>query len=157
MLDIVRNLEQSILSDLQKKFVFLTGPRQVGKTTLAKKMALQSQGLYLLYDDPQDRRKILNREYVSHPWVCLDEFHKFPRWKNHIKGVYDKYHETLRLILTGSARLDVYQKSGDSLFGRYYLHHLFPLTCGELASPAMPALLKDPGQVTPRQSHCRIC
>lgn len=138
-----RNLESVILKDLEKKFVFLTGPRQVGKTTLAKKIIQQRDGKYLLYDDEDDRRAILRREYTHNSFVCLDEFHKYPRWKNHIKGVFDKYHESLHMILTGSARLDVYQKSGDSLFGRYYLHHLHPLTLGELASKRLPPLLSD--------------
>jgi len=94
----------------------------------------KKKGTYLLYDDDDDRREILKKEYVSKKWVCLDEFHKFQRWKSHVKGVFDKYHHDLHLILTGSARLDVFQKSGDSLFGRYYLYHLHPLTCGELLS-----------------------
>ncbi|MBI1884421.1 MAG: ATP-binding protein [Chlamydiae bacterium] len=143
----VRNLEEVILSDLEKKFVFLSGPRQVGKTTLAKRIVREKKGIYLLYDDEEDRQKILAKSYVSQSWVCLDEFHKFPRWKSQIKGVYDKYHESLHLLLTGSARLDVFQKSGDSLFGRYYLHHLHPLTCGELRSSHLPPLLTDVGML----------
>ncbi len=138
-----RNIEDVIVLDLKKKFVFLSGPRQVGKTTLAKKIIKKVGGAYFLYDDDEDRRTILEKAYVSNKWVCLDEFHKFPRWKGHIKGVFDKYHESLHLLLTGSARLDVFQKSGDSLFGRYYLHHLHPVTCGELSSSALPNFLKD--------------
>lgn len=135
-----RNLESQIITDLEKKFVFLSGPRQVGKSTLAKKIIAAKKGLYLLYDDDDDRRRILTRDYLSESWICLDEFHKFPRWKNQIKGTFDKYHPHLHLLLTGSARLDIYQKSGDSLFGRYYLHHLHPLTCGELRSDKVPPL-----------------
>jgi len=143
MSDFTRNIRSLIERDLQKKFVFLSGPRQVGKTTLAKAVMAARKGTYLLYDDDEDRRLILEKQYLSRAWVCLDEFHKFPRWKNHLKGVFDKYHDTLHLLLTGSGRLDVFQKSGDSLFGRYYLHHLHPLTLGELARPAFPPLLKD--------------
>lgn len=148
----LRNLEQTILQDLDRKFVFLAGPRQVGKTTLAKRIIRQKKGTYLLYDDDEDRRLILDRQYLSSSWVCLDEFHKFPRWKNQIKGVYDKYHERLHLLLTGSARLDVYQKSGDSLFGRYFLHHLHPLTCGELLSHTLPSL---PVEWLEKNLHCK--
>ena len=115
--------------------MFLSGSRQVGKTTLAREIIGQKKGTYLFYDDEDDRRTILKKEYITKLWVCLDEFHKFQRWKSHIKGVFDKYHENLHLILTGSTRLDVFQKSGDSLFGRYYLYHLHPLTCGELSLP----------------------
>ncbi|MBI4224562.1 MAG: ATP-binding protein [Deltaproteobacteria bacterium] len=147
-----RSLEPVLHRDLKKKFVFLTGPRQVGKTTLAKKIVQAEKGRYLLYDDEEDRRTILKKEYTHHAWVCLDEFHKYSRWKNHIKGVYDKYKESLHLLLTGSARLDIYQKSGDSLFGRYYLHHLHPLTLGEIESQNLPPFLTDPHQMHgPRQ------
>lgn len=135
-----RSLEKPILRDLEKKFLFLSGPRQVGKTTLAEKIIKSKKGRYLLYDDEDDRRSILQKQYVLDQWVCLDEFHKFGQWKNHIKGVFDKHHKTLHLLLTGSARLDVFQKSGDSLFGRYYLHHLHPLTCGELNGSSFPDL-----------------
>jgi hypothetical protein len=140
-----RNLRVTIEKDLAKKFVFVSGPRQVGKTTLARAIIDARQGTYLLYDDDEDRRAILQKRYVSAEWVGLDEFHKFPRWKAHVKGVFDKHHPSLHLLLTGSARLDVFQKSGDSLFGRYYLHHLHPLTLGELASAEMPGLPAEPG------------
>lgn len=135
---IQRTLEPLLVKDLARKFVFLSGPRQVGKTTVAKKIIREKQGLYLLYDDDEDRRRILTKDYLATPWICLDEFHKFPRWKSHIKGVFDKYHDTLHLLLTGSARLDIFQKSGDSLFGRYYLHHLHPLSLGELNTKEFP-------------------
>ncbi len=135
-----RSLEAFLLRDLSRKCVLLSGPRQVGKTTLAKKIIKEKKGRYLLYDNEEDRRVILARGYVQDFWVCLDEFHKFPRWKAHIKGVYDKYRDSLHLLLTGSARLDVYQKSGDSLLGRYYLHHLHPLTFGELNKDRFPPL-----------------
>ena len=77
---IKRNLEKSILEDLNKKFVFLAGPRQVGKTTLANDVMKQLQGIRLSYDDDDDRPKILKREYVHESLVFLDEFHKFKRW-----------------------------------------------------------------------------
>lgn len=139
-----RSLASPILRDLDKKFVFLSGPRQVGKTTLAKKLIRSLGGKYYLYDDADDRALILEKKFLADHVVCLDELHKFPRWKNLIKGVYDKYHEHLKLILTGSARLDVYQKSGDSLFGRYYLHHLHPFTLGELQSKNLAGPPSDP-------------
>src|SRR3989338_1297314 len=84
-----RHLEECIIKDLKKKFVFLAGPRQVGKTTLAEGIIKKLKGAYLLYDDEQDRARILQKEYVHEKVVCLDEFHKFSRWKNHIKGVYE--------------------------------------------------------------------
>lgn len=129
---IKHNIEEYIKKDLQRKMVFITGPRQVGKTTLAKKIINEKKGLYLLYDEIEDRRRILGRGFTQERLVCLDEFHKYNRWKSYIKGIYDKYRETLHIIITGSARLDVYQKSGDSLFGRYFLYHLYPLSLAEL-------------------------
>ncbi len=143
-----RNLFAHILKDLNRKFVFLAGPRQVGKTTLAENIMKKLNGIHLLYEDEHDRAKILKKEYVHKSWVCLDEFHKFERWKNHIKGVYDKYHKTLHLLLTGSARLDIFQKSGDSLMGRYYLYHLYPLSCGELHTDVIPTLPQDMHSLT---------
>lgn len=144
-----RNITDSLITDLSKKFVFLCGPRQVGKTKLSKSIVRNLGGKYLLYDDDDDRAAILSKSYVREAFVCLDEFHKYPRWKHHIKGVYDKFHEKLRLLLTGSARLDVFQRAGDSLFGRYYLYHLHPFTCGELSSAELPSLdnvLNEPGK-----------
>ena len=146
MNDIPRNIETALQAELEKKFVFLSGPRQVGKTSLAKKIIAKHKGRYLVYDDDDDRRIILKKGYLTSRWVCLDEFHKFPRWKNQIKGVFDKYHESLHLILTGSARLDIFQQSGDSLLGRYYLHHLHPFTCGEINSHKLPDPPSDPTQ-----------
>jgi predicted AAA+ superfamily ATPase len=67
--------------------------------------------------------------------VVLDELHKYERWKGFLKGIYDKYHSQLSVLVTGSARLDVYQKGGDSLLGRYYHFHLHPLSIGELMHP----------------------
>lgn len=141
-----RNIEEYLVKDLERKMVFLSGPRQVGKTTLAKGIINIKKGRYLSYDDVDDRNSILKREFVTDRHVCLDEFHKYNRWKGLIKGVYDKYGETLHLILSGSARLDIYQKSGDSLVGRYYLHHLHPLTLAELYSKkiSMPENILEP-------------
>ncbi len=147
-----RSLEPFIRQDLEKKFVFLSGPRQVGKTTLANSIIQQNKGLYLSYDHQEDRRKILSQEFVQKKWVCLDELHKHPRWKNLIKGVHDKHHADLRLILTGSARLDVFQKSGDSLFGRYLPHRLHPFSIGELEKNEIQ-LPTDVHELHPKSTH----
>lgn len=135
-----RLLTDLIERDLNKKFVLLSGPRQVGKTTLAQQIIEKHHGKYYLYDDMEQRQSILQREYIADKWVCLDELHKFSRWKSHIKSVFDLHHKNLHVLITGSARLDVYQKSGDSLFGRYYLHHLHPFSVGEFTHKSFPAL-----------------
>lgn len=124
-----------IEADLQRKFVFLSGPRQVGKTHLSKQILKKLGGKYYNWDLSEDRQQILTKGFIYDKFVILDELHKYDRWKNFIKGIYDKYHEDLMALVTGSARLDIYHKGGDSLLGRYFLYHLHPLTMGEICSP----------------------
>ncbi len=127
-----RNLEALIAQDMGEKFVFLSGPRQVGKTELAQQILRASTGKYYNWDLAEDRETILTKGFIHDRTAILDEVHKYSRWKTLIKGVYDKYHKELKLLITGSARLDLFQRSGDSLFGRYYLYHLHPFSLGEL-------------------------
>ncbi len=131
----MRNITPFIERDLKKKLILLSGPRQVGKTYLAKQITDKFGGKYYNWDLSDDRQKILTKSFINDGFAVLDELHKYDRWKNFIKGVYDKFHEKLSIIVTGSARLDVYRKGGDSLFGRYYHFHLHPLTVGELTDP----------------------
>lgn len=142
----MRNLKPYILQDLGKKFVFLAGPRQVGKTYLAQTLLGEIPGRYYNWDLAEDRQLILSKSFLHDRFVVLDELHKYDRWKNFIKGVYDKYHSDLKILVTGSARLDMYRRGGDSLFGRYFLFHLHPLTMGEIRRPEIipdPNLLKE--------------
>ncbi len=76
-------------------------------------------------------------------WVCLDEIHKMPRWKNILKDYFDKFEKDCRFIITGSARLDWFKKSGDSLAGRYFLFKLFPLTLSEVTGTASPGISEN--------------
>lgn len=129
----------------EAKMAFIAGPRQVGKTTLAKHL-LASVGMEDLYFnwDIESHRKILikypesfwqrNRTLPSHrkPRLGLDEIHKYPRWKRFLKGLYDATGKEIEILVTGSGRLDLYQKGGDSLLGRYHLYHLHPFTLGEM-------------------------
>ncbi len=123
---------------------FIAGPRQVGKTTLAKHILSRTKqpSLYYNWDVESDRKTILKspenfwqRDLPSgtrpHRLV-LDEIHKFPRWKRFLKGLYDAHRDDLEVLVTGSGRLDVYQRGGDSLFGRYQQYHLHPFTLGEM-------------------------
>jgi predicted AAA+ superfamily ATPase len=140
-----------ILSDLAKKMVFLAGPRQAGKTWLAKEIAKEYQRpLYLNYDNSEHRNIILEQAWLNETdLLILDELHKMPGWKNYLKGVYDTKLSTLHMLVTGSARLDLYHQVGDSLAGRYFLHHLFPLSLAELKQVGepvdMPRLLERGG------------
>src|SRR3990167_2124068 len=130
-----RYLESFVFQDLIKKMVFLGGPRQVGKTTLCKALRHNKfkQGTYLNWDNDQDRRAILRQEWLAEtPLIIFDELHKYPRWKQWIKGLYDKKTPHQNFLVTGSARLDVYKRGGDSLMGRYHYWRLHPLTIDEL-------------------------
>jgi len=116
--------------------VFISGPRQVGKTTLAKNIGdtyFANKYLYLNWDSREDRKAILNLIYQPEKKIIIfDEIHKYKNWKNHLKGIYDKNKEKFKIVVTGSARLDIYRKGGDSLLGRYHAYRLHPLTLGEL-------------------------
>jgi predicted AAA+ superfamily ATPase len=130
-----RYLEPFILKDLPQKMVFLAGPRQVGKTTLAIQVAHHDPNpLYLSWDRREDRRTLLKAQWPAEPTVIvLDELHKYRRWKRWIKGEYDRFHEKHHFIVTGSARLDIYRRGGDSLQGRYHHYRLHPFSLSELA------------------------
>ena len=111
--------------------VFVAGPRQVGKTTLARSLP-GADGGYLNWDIPEHRERILRRELPPSPLWIFDEIHKYRLWRNYLKGLYDGKSPEQRILVTGSARLDLYRYSGDSLQGRYHLLHLHPLSLAEL-------------------------
>lgn len=124
-----------ILEDLHKKMVFIGGPRQVGKTTLSKTLCQGdfSQAIYLNWDSSEDRNIILKKQWRNdETLIILDELHKYPHWKQWIKGVYDTKTDEQHYLVTGSARLDTYRRGGDSLMGRYHYWRLHPLTIDEL-------------------------
>lgn len=122
-----------ITKDLKsRKMVLIGGPRQVGKTTLAKKFLMKAIQ-YLNWDDLGDRATIKAHSIdPSLGIVCLDEVHKYPRWRMLIKGLYDKYSDQLSIVVTGAAKLDHFRKGGDSLVGRYHYYRLHPLTLEEV-------------------------
>jgi predicted AAA+ superfamily ATPase len=124
-----RYLSDQILKDLKNKMVFLGGPRQVGKTTLA--LNLFSEQCYLNWDFSVDREKILKLEFPDQKTWIFDEIHKYKKWRNFLKGVYDK-NKKQQILVTGSARLDLYRFGGDSLQGRYHFLRLHPLSFNEL-------------------------
>jgi predicted AAA+ superfamily ATPase len=135
-----RYQKAAILADLQKKMVLLAGPRQAGKTTLAKAIAQEFQSsLYLTYDRLEDRKIILNEAWLpSVEFLVLDEIHKMPQWKNYLKGVYDTKPALQKILVTGSARLEIFNQVGDSLAGRYFLHRLMPLSPSECEKVKAP-------------------
>ncbi len=133
----------------EEKFVFLSGPRQVGKTTVVKEWLKKQNGVYFNWDVPAQRDQILQKTFmqtVSAPAIVLDEIHKYARWKSWVKGLFDSRSNDLKAVVTGSARLDLYQKGGDSLLGRYELLRLHPFSIGELSrksSEGIPAPPED--------------
>jgi predicted AAA+ superfamily ATPase len=138
-MNIDRAIEPSIARDLGEKIVMIGGPRQVGKTTLAKSYLTKNEQ-YFSWDDLKDREKIRKHEIdPTLGTVVLDEVHKYRRWRTLLKGLYDKYQSTLRIIVTGSARLDHFRKGGDSLFGRFFYYRLHPLTLSEVQGDSDPA------------------
>jgi len=128
-----RYLSDRILSDLDNKMVMLTGPRQVGKTTLAK--ALQSQfkqAQYLNWDVMDDRRILMAQSWsIRSDLLVLDEIHKMRHWKQYLKGVVDGCMEGQSILVTGSARMDTFRQSGASLAGRYFHMRLHPFSVRE--------------------------
>ncbi len=131
-----RYLKATVADDLAEKMVFLGGPRQVGKTTLALSLldgGDESHPAYLNWDDVNARRMLLQGALPSdQELVVFDEIHKFRGWRNLIKGFYDKHKSGRRFLITGSARLDHYRRGGDSLQGRYHYHRLHPLSLHEV-------------------------
>lgn len=130
-----RYLTQTIISDLDNKMVFIGGARQVGKTTLAKEIIARSysSSTYYNWDFQPDRKKISSSELPGESGLLIfDEIHKFKKWKNLVKGIYDTHKDKYKILVTGSARLNIYRKSGDSLQGRYHYYTLHPFSMAEL-------------------------
>ena len=129
----MRYLEKHILSDLNKKMVFISGPRQCGKTTLAQSiLSTKKNGIYLNWDFSEDKKTILKNAWDENAdLIVLDEIHKYSRWKNWLKGVYDKMKKKHQFLVTGSALLDVYKRGQDSMLGRYHHWRLHPFCLAE--------------------------
>lgn len=131
-----RYLEPYISQFLSEKMVFLGGPRQVGKTTLALKLlektADEGHPAYLNWDNPLVPPRLKKGELPpNQKYIILDEIHKYSKWRNLVKGLYDTNKSHLQFIVTGSARLDYYRRGGDSLQGRYYFLRLHPFSLRE--------------------------
>ena len=131
-----RYLKTAVVEDLKEKMVFLGGPRQVGKTTLALsllKNGSEEHPAYLNWDDSATRKALLQGTLPSgEELVVLDEIHKYKKWRNLVKGFYDLNKSRRHFLVTGSAKLDHYRRGGDSLQGRYHYHRLHPLSLHEL-------------------------
>jgi len=144
----------------QRQMAFVSGPRQVGKTTTCRVHG----DSYIDWDNIDDRESILagparlidhyrlDRLSRTHPVVIFDELHKYPRWKQFLKGFFDTYADQLRILVTGSSRLDVYRRGGDSLMGRYFLYRMHPFSVAETLTQDLPdekRIIRPPKKVSP--------
>ncbi len=139
-----RYLTQYILDDLKDKMVFVGGPRQVGKTTLCRNFVAThfKNPAYFNWDNRADRKTIMAATWPGDAELLVfDEIHKYRQWKGLIKGEYDKHKEIFKFLVTGSARLDLYRRGGDSLQGRYHYYRLHPFTLAEMEG------MSDPPQI----------
>jgi len=145
-----RMYEELVLKHLTelRQMAFLMGPRQVGKTTLGLNVSENwPKHFYFNWDNPAERllfiegpdaiasQANLNEISAEIPVLILDEIHKFGKWKTFLKGFFDKYEKRTKLIVTGSARLNVYKRGGDSLMGRYFYYRIHPLSVAEIVAP----------------------
>ncbi len=151
---LLRYLQPYLEEVLSKKMLFIGGPRQVGKTTLALQFLKPStikNPAYLNWDRNSDKVLILKDKFPleQSKTIVLDEIHKFSKWRNLVKGLYDKHHEDNRFIVTGSERLDTFRKGGDYLLGRFRYFRLHPFSLTELnknpSKSDLEALLKFGG------------
>lgn len=161
----IKRLYEAILHEHfqeNDQMALMPGPRQCGKTTVAKVLCRQNaNGVYLNWDFPDDRELILqgpsalielvNSDRLEAPegFIALDEIHKLKSWKNYLKGYYDTIKTQVKTLITGSAKLDVFKKAGDSLMGRYFSYRMHPLSVGELLQrPYEPKELFPPKKLS---------
>jgi predicted AAA+ superfamily ATPase len=143
----------------QRQMAFVSGPRQVGKTTTCRIHG----DTYINWDNIDDREAILagptklidqfqlDRLSRTLPIVIFDELHKYPRWKQFLKGFFDTYADQLRIMVTGSSRMDVYRRGGDSLMGRYFLYRMHPFSVAETLTQDLPdekRIIRQPKKVS---------
>lgn len=142
-----------------RQMAFVSGPRQVGKTTTCRLEGTD----YINWDNSDDRRLILrgpsaiaerlnlDQLHTPLPIVVFDELHKLAKWKSFLKGFFDVYGERVRLIVTGNSRLDVFRRGGDSLMGRYFLYRMHPFSVAECLRVTAPSKPVAPPEQLPEK------
>ena len=135
-----RSLKKYLLEDLHRKILLISGPRQSGKTVLAK--SLDKSFEYFNYDEASHRKELLQKSWNrKKKYIIFDELHKQKNWKQWLKGIYDTEGIPPGLLVTGSAKMDTYKKVGDSLAGRFFQFRLHPLDLKELKHTSKPSSL----------------
>ena len=166
---IMKRIYQTVFNEhlmQHRQMVFVMGPRQSGKTTVAQALIKEqcSTGFYFNWDNINDRDRIVKGPSViaqqiqldslkeNKPWIVFDEIHKFKNWRDFLKGFYDSFPDETRILVTGSAKLNIFSRGGDSLMGRYFPFHFHPLSVAELSQSSgqhqeefwtKPSLLDD--------------
>lgn len=142
-----RYLTEFVVEDLAERMVFIGGPRQVGKTTIARDLIAKqfNQSGYYNWDSKSDRRKIMQSNWPGNAdLIIFDEIHKYKKWKSFVKDEYDTLKNKYHFLIIGSARLDLYRKGGDSMLGRYHYYRLHPFSLAELIGKVtMPEVMKE--------------
>ena len=128
-----------------RQMALLAGPSQVGKTSIAHDLRKKfTHYYYFNWDSKEDRELIISgpkalaqaagldlaRETAT--LIVLDELHKYGKWKQFIKGFFDLYEKKCKILITGSAKLNIFRRQGDSLMGRYFLYRVHPMSVAEL-------------------------
>ena len=147
-----------------RQMIFLAGPRQVGKTTISRiTKTLTQVFVYLNWDYEEDRHLILrgpeaivkkydlNKTLQQKAIIAFDEIHKYKKWRNYLKGFYDKHNERIHFVVTGSSKLDIYRSAGDSLMGRYFPYRVHPLSVAEL----LDLVLRDEEIQEPKELNAK--
>ena len=160
-------MQRTLLDTLREQFLsnrqmlFVSGPRQVGKTTIARQLgAVFPVGAYFNWDNPSHRAEILDgveeiasrvgldRLLAEKPFCAFDELHKYRHWRDFLKGFFDVYEDRVHVLVTGSAHLNVFKRAGDSLMGRYFPYTLHPLSVAECAGArAVESLAHPPHRI----------
>ncbi|MCH9626073.1 MAG: hypothetical protein S4CHLAM123_12630 [Chlamydiales bacterium] len=148
-----------------RQMIFLAGPRQVGKTTTSLQVGEDAHDFYYFnWDSREDRELILKGPQAlaeaadllkvrkQKPILILDEIHKFGNWKQFLKGFFDIYSIKCHILVTGSAKLNIYKRTGDSLMGRYFFYRIHPLSIGEILRPEVsPQLIRAPKKISEKK------
>ena len=157
----IDRIYQKLLDDhfeKNKQMAFISGARQVGKTTTSR--STESKCIYINWDNQADRIAIsAGQDHLAEKTgllhaenkqarIVFDELHKYSKWKNFIKGFYDNFNLDYKIIVTGSARLNIFKRGGDSLMGRYFLYRMHPLTVAEINTPVFQlSEIREPSKI----------